>query len=399
LSGPGERPIANGSEKARRRVLVLYDPFQAGITAHVRGFHFQRPLGERGWRMDFEEYTPPPASSPRRPARECAIALRARRYDIVYLLKVSSLSLVRRLKAIACVPVVFDLTDSLWRKEVGGSVWGDLDAILGQSDAVFTCNTYDTGYGARFNRAAVCLPSYADVTEFERVRAGRPPRAGGPLRIGWVGSPSTVQGIRNVAEALDRVAEKAPGLTLRVVGCREPADLPAFRFLSVSLGPAAYDQATMIEEILDMDAGIYPVVLDEEDYCIRGPLKALNYMAGKVPCVAHRAGEVARLIEDGRNGMLASSPEEWESKLERLLRDPELRREMGAAGLATVRASSSFEGAVAGLEAAFAATLEAARTSARPRSPLTASVRILDQLARAGVETARNVLGRGRRGR
>jgi glycosyltransferase involved in cell wall biosynthesis len=378
-----------------RSVLVVYDPSQAGITASVRGFHFQEPLANRGWRMEFLQYIPASPRSARRPWRECVIAQRARRFDVVYLLKVPALSLIRRVKTIAGTPVVFDLTDSLWNEAVGGTVWSDLDAILRESDAVFTCNSYDTAYASRFNRNTVCLPPYADVTEFQRARAARTAGAGGSPRIGWVGSPSTVPGIRNVAEPLDRVAEKLPGLTLRVVGCRSEADLPPFRHLKVSLGPASYDQRTMIEEILDMDVGIYPIVIDEEDYCVRGPLKALNYMAGGVPSVSHRAGDVARIVENGRNGMLAATPEEWESRLETLLRDSSLRREMGLAGLATVRASYSFEGAVEALDAAFAGVAG----GKRDRSALAASVQVVDQIVRATAQTVRRALVPGGRER
>src|SRR4029453_8371582 len=106
-------------------------------------------------------------------------------------------------------------------------------------------------------------------TAFQEARARRATAGAGPPGVGWVGSPSTVPAIRTVAEPLDRVAERIPGLTLRVVGCRSEADLPAFRHLKVSLGPAVYDRRTMIEEILGMDVGIYPIVLDEEDFCVR----------------------------------------------------------------------------------------------------------------------------------
>jgi glycosyltransferase involved in cell wall biosynthesis len=355
--------------KPDRSVLVVYDPSQAGVTALVRGFRFQEPLAGRGWKMEFISYTPPAPGSLRRVGRELAIALRARRCGLVYLLKVPSLSLIRRL-AIVRARVVFDLTDSLWRTEVGGTVWGDLDTILAESDAVFTCNTYDTAYGAAHNARTVRLSPYAEVEEFQRVRTTRPPRADGRVRIGWIGSPSTVRAVAHVAGAIDRLAERLPSVELRVVGCRQASDLPALRHARVSLGPADYDRRVMIEEILDMDVGLYPIVIDEDDYRVRGPLKALNYMAGSVPTVCHRAGDCARIVEEGVNGMLAGSSEEWEEKLERLARDAELRRAVGRAGLETVRASYSFEKAVDDLEAAFLSVVSAPPRSWRsPRRP------------------------------
>jgi len=367
---------------ANKSVLVLYDPAQAGMTVHVRGTHFQKMLAERGWRMDFLAYSPPSNDSPRRKWRELGIALRARRFGIVYLLKISSLSLVRLLRD-SGTRVVFDLTDSLWREEVGGTIWGDLDRIVAESDAVFTCNAYDTEYGARLNPRTVCLPPYADVTRFQQVRTERPSRADGVVRIGWVGSPSTLPAIKNVAAPLDRVAQRHPGIELRVVGCPDAGRLPAFPHLPVSLGPATYDQEDMIQEVLDLDIGIFPVPLDVDDYRVRGPMKAFVYMAGSVPCICHRAGECEQLIEDGRNGLLAGSPEEWETQLERLVLDPALRRTIGRAGLETVRSSYSLEAAGNRLEAALSSVL---REPAR-RSALSAHARLLIHLARVGAQT------------
>jgi glycosyltransferase involved in cell wall biosynthesis len=362
---------------------VIYDPAQAGITAHVRGFHFKDALAARGWRMEFLAYSPPPFDSPRRGWREIAIALRARAFGVVYLLKVSSLTLVQRLQEVGGARVVFDLTDSLWREEIGGGIWGDLDRILAESDAVFTCNTFDSEYGARFNPRVISLPSYANVTRFDEARTSAPIRSGDGVRIGWIGSPSTVAGIRNVAEPLERVAARNPGLELRVVGAAEEADLPVFRHLRVSRGPASYDEAMMIREILGMDLGLFPIVIDLEDYRVRGPLKALNYMAGAVPCVCQRAGECERIIQDGVNGLLASTDAEWEARIESLVRDAALRVRIGRAGYETVRKSFSFEAAADLLARALADVLE--RPAAVPHGP--PLLNLARQSARVGART------------
>jgi len=118
-------------------------------------------------------------------------------------------------------------------------------------------------------------------------------------------------------------------------------------------------------------------------------------MAGSVPCVCHRAGECVRLIDDGKSGMLADGPEEWEAKLEQLVCDPRLRQEMGRAGLVTVRAAYSFEKAVDDLEAAFGSVLE----KRRARSPLTAGAQVLDQIVRLVARTLYRVLTPGSWGR
>ena len=80
--------------------------------------------------------------------------------------------------------------------------------------------------------------------------------------------------------------------------------------------------------------GIMPLPRTE---WVRGKcaLKALQYMACGVPCVATPFGAVRDIIEDGVNGLFAETPEEWRDAIERL-RDAPYRRQLGAAARRTV---------------------------------------------------------------
>ena len=64
----------------------------------------------------------------------------------------------------------------------------------------------------------------------------------------------------------------------------------------------------------------------------QGRLTLLRYMAAGLPVVANPIGENRRMIVDGENGFLASTPREWADAVERLAADPSCRRRMGAAG-------------------------------------------------------------------
>jgi glycosyltransferase involved in cell wall biosynthesis len=58
-------------------------------------------------------------------------------------------------------------------------------------------------------------------------------------------------------------------------------------------------------------------------------LKAIQYMAFGIPCVATNIGTTPRIIRDGENGLLVQTDEEWLAALERLIDDPDLRRRLG----------------------------------------------------------------------
>jgi glycosyltransferase involved in cell wall biosynthesis len=83
------------------------------------------------------------------------------------------------------------------------------------------------------------------------------------------------------------------------------------------------------------DVGVYPLADDEWSRGKCG-FKAIQFMACGVPVVAAAVGVNREIIEDGVNGFLASTDDEWVEKLGRLLADRELRRRFGAAGRRTI---------------------------------------------------------------
>ena len=76
----------------------------------------------------------------------------------------------------------------------------------------------------------------------------------------------------------------------------------------------------------------------EDDEWSRGKcgLKALQYMAVGIPVVASPVGVNKEIIQDGINGYLAETSQEWEDKLKLLLEGEERRREIGLKGRETV---------------------------------------------------------------
>jgi glycosyltransferase involved in cell wall biosynthesis len=72
-------------------------------------------------------------------------------------------------------------------------------------------------------------------------------------------------------------------------------------------------------------------------------LKLLQYMAIGIPGVASPIGVNTEIVENGCNGFLATSGDEWQTALRRLLEDVELRRKLGKAARQTVEARYSID--------------------------------------------------------
>ena len=71
------------------------------------------------------------------------------------------------------------------------------------------------------------------------------------------------------------------------------------------------------------DVGVYPLTDDEWSKGKCG-FKAIQFMSCGVPVVAAAVGVNREIIQDGVNGFLASSDDEWVAKVGRLLENPEL---------------------------------------------------------------------------
>lgn len=328
--------IGTGSELSRkRRVMVLYDPHLGHVTAQARGLSLRESLGKLGWEAEYVDI---------RRVGEDEIIAGVSTCDAVYLLKVASLSLVKRLKQTQ-TPVVFDLADALWKEHHRNAGWHDLDAILTLADALTSDNPYVAEYGRRFNKPITIVPMATQIEKIDRLRDQASPKPGGRLRIGWIGSQGTAGAIANLHPVLQRLAECHPDLELRVLGADQQT-LPHFPNLEVStLNP--YTEDDMIRELLQMDIGIHPIAIDLEDYVVRGGMKAFLYMSAGVPPVCQNAGECADVIQNGLTGMLASNEAEWFEKLDVLIRSSEMRRSLGRQAIAAIRNDHTLD-AVAG---------------------------------------------------
>lgn len=148
------------------------------------------------------------------------------------------------------------------------------------------------------------------------------------ITIGWTGTFSSriyLDLLRNVFLELNKRID----FKLRVIGNFE-YDLPG-----IDLEVIQWTKEKEVQDLQGIDIGIYPLVLDNWVLGKSG-LKAIQYMAFGLPTVATNVGTTPRIIRHMENGILVNTDSEWIDALENLIKNPELRRNIGEAARLTV---------------------------------------------------------------
>lgn len=196
--------------------------------------------------------------------------------------------------------------------------------ILTMSDYVIAGNEYLKQYALRFNGNVEVIPTSIDTeTYFVKKKENKD-----KINIGWIGSRSTMfylERLRNVFTAL----AKRHNICLTVIG---PGN---YRVDGVETVTRPWRQEREISDLQCFDIGVAPVNNDEWALGKCG-CKVIQYMGIGIPAVASPVGINGEIINDGVNGFLADSDEEWMEKLSQLIENETLRQRFGLQGRKTV---------------------------------------------------------------
>lgn len=272
-----------------------------------------------------------------------ADAARAGRYDVIFISREAMLFgppiiewFVGRIKRL---PIVFDFDDAIFVSYVSptygkAASWlkfpEKTNSILRMSARVIAGNAYLAEYANQYNPHVTIIPTVVDSEQYASARRARESvdRSSLPI-IGWIGTHSTAQYLKLVLPALQELA-KDFRFVFRVIGAGEPIRMPGLQVEN-----REWELSREIQDFADLDIGLYPI---HDDAWARGKcaFKAIQYMAASVACVASPVGMTCEVIDHGRNGMLATSKEDWVQAIKGLLIDSEMARRLATAGVSTI---------------------------------------------------------------
>ena len=173
-------------------------------------------------------------------------------------------------------------------------------------------------------------------------------RARTEFTVGFVGTLKPWHGLDNLIEAFVRLRQRHNSeIRLLIVGDGPERGHLEHTLQSHGLAHAAHFTGAVAPNripalLASMDVAVAPYP-DNPDFYF-SPLKVLEYMAAGLPVVASCIGQLATLIQHGRNGMLcpAGQAAALADTLEALMADPALCRTLGVEARRSVEQAHSW---------------------------------------------------------
>jgi glycosyltransferase involved in cell wall biosynthesis len=309
-------------------VLLGYDLEQPSFRHRMRSLI--APLQSAGWKVKAERF----------PSGRYGIRTWERRAlwqwaDVTVLHQIKLSGLEARLLASFSRRRVFDVDDAIYvrkPRQLGQapdeSVWRKrkFAATCRFVDVVAAGNAVLAGVARAAARDIVILPTSIEVSSYSPTHAS----ADAAPTIAWIGSPENLIYLEMIRPALARLTQRHPTLKLRVICSRFP------EWSDVTVEQVVWSAATEAESLAGAHIGIMPLT---DDAWSRGKcaFKLLQYMAAALPCVASPVGANREAVIDGVTGFHATSLDEWQASLEKLIVSPELRATQGQNGLLQVK--------------------------------------------------------------
>lgn len=193
-------------------------------------------------------------------------------------------------------------------------------------------NDYLADFARKYNDNVQVIPTTIDLENHHNLEADQTKK---PVVIGWTGTHTTMRYLKEIVPVL-RELEKDNDFEFHVISNEKPDfDLTSLRFVP-------WQKETEIKDLARIQIGVMPLVEDQWSSGKCG-FKALQYMALSIPTLLSPVGVNKVIVENGKNGIFCSTPQEWKSSLQKLLKDESLRRKMGQEGRKKVQDAYSVQ--------------------------------------------------------
>lgn len=247
--------------------------------------------------------------------------------------------------------IIYDFDDAIWIPAISESnrivryvKWfSKIGSICKWSYKISAGNEYLARWAGQYNNNVVITPTSVDmVNKFNKVKyenhegtEAQGNTVNKKIVVGWTGSHSTLKYLDAIVPVFRKLEEELEFEFLVI--CNQP---PSFSLKNLRF--TKWQEATEIDDLMQMDIGVMPLYADawSEGKC---GFKLIQYLSLGIPAVASSVGVNKVILEEGKNGYLCQSEEEWYKALRRLLTDPDQRTCMGREGKQKMEAQYSIQ--------------------------------------------------------
>ncbi len=235
--------------------------------------------------------------------------------------------------------LIFDFDDAIWLDDTsdGNSnlKWlkkpEKTGKIIELADLVIAGNSYLADYAHIFSQNVLIVPTVIDTNYHTPIK--REPNK--TVCIGWTGSATTLKHFEMAVPFL----LKLKGIYNDAITFKVIVDIDYYH-PELNIKSTLWSKNSEIDQLNSIDIGIMPLPADQWSKGKCG-FKGIQYMAMEKPTVMSPVGVNTDIINDGVNGYLASTENEWIEKLCLLIESDELRLQIGKAGRKTIEESFS----------------------------------------------------------
>ncbi len=224
--------------------------------------------------------------------------------------------------------IIYDFDDAIWIPHT--STYNKAAARLKNFDKVAKIctwsykvsvgNEYLAAFAGKYNKSVVIIPTVVDTDNIHNTiqqhTIGRP-------AIGWTGTFSTLPYLDIVMPVLTQLQERCD-FDFIVIADKDP-QLPLKNYEFVK-----WNRENEVSDLLRFHIGLMPLFNDEISKGKCG-FKAIQYMSLGIPAVVSPVGVNSIIVENGVDGFVCDSVQDWTNSLDQLLTNASLRTVMGNA--------------------------------------------------------------------
>ncbi len=225
--------------------------------------------------------------------------------------------------------VIYDFDDAIWMAHISehNSVAlalknvNKVKRICGWAYKVSCGTEYLCNYARKYNSNVIYNPTCVDTERRHNIICNHDVQR---VTIGWTGSFSTLKYLDQVIPILKKLQEKYD-FDVKIICNQQPTfDIKNLQYIE-------WSEENEVKELATCQIGLMPLTNDEwsEGKC---GFKLVQYLSLEIPAVSSPVGVNKKIIDDGVNGFLCNTDEDWYNAIEKMMLDTDLRKRMGKEG-------------------------------------------------------------------